>query len=245
VTPPAPGPPPSPPPRPAQPVTPATPATPWADGYRQAAPYWGPPPGAPPYAAAPPTEPLDAASELRAAGITASIVLLLGAPLGLLWGALRPAIDTGAAATQESLFDAAMTADVRLLLLGLALGVVAGALGWVFGRRRAVGVAAGIAVGGVLAMLLAAQVGRLAAHPDRLRAQVTRQFADHGYDFAKVDPRDQKVFLDQVRFENRAYPVAAGLPVAGCAVLALLLLTTEPEPRRAAQPPPFGVPVAG
>lgn len=200
-----------------------TAADPWAPPAPYADVSWAAPAPAP--AATPGPDPRqDLRGELRAGAITALMVTVLGGPLGLLWAAVRPALDPGAAALQESVFRVQLTADLRLLLLGLVTGVMTGLLAWLLGRARATGVVVGLAVGGVLAMLLAAQVGRLAAHPDRLESQVAQAFRDRHYvDFAQVAEPGRGNFLDNVRFTNRARTVALGLPLAACGVYSLLV----------------------
>lgn len=171
----------------------------------------------------PPPAPLELAREATAAALTALLLVPMGAPLGLLWAAFRPHLDVAAAATQESAFEAQYVADVRLLLLGLAAGVLAGIAAWVLARRHGLGVLAGLAVGGALAMVLAAKVGALAAHPATLEAQVTSAFAARGYnDFRSLDPDTRALFLGQVRFGLRATPVVLALPLAAAASFGVL-----------------------
>lgn len=161
--------------------------------------------------------------EVRAGAVTALLVTLLGAPIGLAWAAVRPRLDYADAALQESVFQVQLTTDVRLLLLGLAAGFAVGVTAWLLTRAHGVGVAVGLVVGGTLAMLAAAAVGPLAAHPDRLEAQVTRSFVARGYKpIADIGEPDRTNFLINVRFTNRARSVDLGLPLAACGVFALL-----------------------
>ncbi len=105
--------------------------------------------------------------DLRAGALTTVVLVLLGVPLGLLWQAVAPraavATTGDGALILASIEDKAfIAADSLLFLLGLGLGLLAGAAAFRLGRRRAPGVIVGLVLGGYLAVLVAASTGVLA-----------------------------------------------------------------------------------
>ena len=90
--------------------------------------------------------------------------VLLGAPAGLLWSHVAPRLRVTFGADGPSAADlegtkAFIGADGSYLLVVLAAGVLCGVLGWVFARRSGPWTVGALAVGGVLAALVAARVG--------------------------------------------------------------------------------------
>ena len=104
-------------------------------------------------------------AELATGLLTTIGLVLLGAPLGLLWAAVAPRPDVVIAAGNLDFVDREtkdfIAADGLLFLLLVALGVLAGALAWSHGRRRPFGVLLGLTLGGALAAVVAAKAGML------------------------------------------------------------------------------------
>ena len=112
------------------------------------------------------TRPLVDLLDLRDGLLTALVVALLGAPLGLLWAALAPraqvtTLDNGALVLADIEDKAFIAADLSLFLLGLALGLLAGTVVFRLGRQRGPGVVVGLVLGSYLALLVAANIGVL------------------------------------------------------------------------------------
>ncbi|MCU1600331.1 MAG: family ATPase [Frankiales bacterium] len=102
----------------------------------------------------------------RFVAIVAGIVLL-GAPVGLLWSALAPhytvAFDSKGNATYPLIEStkAFIGVDGTYFAITFAAGIVTGLLGWFVARRGGPWTVAALAVGSVLAALVAAHVGLL------------------------------------------------------------------------------------
>jgi len=102
--------------------------------------------------------------DLRAFAIVAVALVLLGAPVGLLWSAvaprltvvLRPGQDPAAQGIEGKAFIAA---DGYFLVIVLVTGLLTGLLAWQFFRRNGPFTVLGLLVGGLLAAKLAAVVG--------------------------------------------------------------------------------------
>lgn len=112
------------------------------------------------------TRPLVDLLDLRDGLLTALVVALPGAPLGLLWAALAPraevtTLDNGALVLADIEDKAFIAADLSLFLLGLALGLLAGTVAFWLGRQRGPGVVIGLVLGSYLALLVAASIGVL------------------------------------------------------------------------------------
>ncbi len=142
------------PPQPAWGYGPATPPPSPADqGATHSA--WG--------AAAPPPEPVDVRRELRDGALCALAVGVTGVLLGLLWLWLAPRVplltDGGAVYLKDPEGEEAVGADGVFTLVGLAFGAVSGVVLFLVRRRGGMGLAVGLAVGGLLASLLAWGVG--------------------------------------------------------------------------------------
>lgn len=98
-------------------------------------------------------------------GATTAALVLLGAPLGLLWAAVAPHATyllTGQGplpADPES--DAVFAADGWFTLIALGAGLVCGVLACLLPRWRGPASVLGLAVGGLLGAVVAWRVGRL------------------------------------------------------------------------------------
>lgn len=93
-----------------------------------------------------------------------AVVILLGAPAGLIWSWLAPHLTLtvssgGADAPDLESTKAFVGADGSYLLVGLLFGVACGLLAWRFARRSGPWTVVALAVGGTLAALVAAEVG--------------------------------------------------------------------------------------
>jgi hypothetical protein len=99
----------------------------------------------------------------RATGVLVFSVLL-GAPAGLLWSQVSPRLTIDV--TQQGLVypdlegtDAFIGADGSYLLVMLAAGLLCGVLGWFLARRSGPWTVGALAIGGMLAALVAQRVG--------------------------------------------------------------------------------------
>jgi hypothetical protein len=128
-----------------------------ADGVWTAPVDWQPSPPAAPG--------IPVKQRLGAAGLTAVVVAVIGAPLGLLWTVIAPGVpiiktDDGAVFATPSP-EEFIASDGWFTILLFALGVVAALVTWVFFKRfRGPWTLAGLVVGTVGASILAWQVGR-------------------------------------------------------------------------------------
>ncbi|HET7406617.1 MAG TPA: DUF2567 domain-containing protein [Mycobacteriales bacterium] len=102
------------------------------------------------------------------AAVTAACALvLLGAPVGLIWGALAPRLDFVVTAGGQGLdlvnpeSEALVAADGYFVFITAVVGIACGILAYRIGRLRyGPGLVAGLAAGGLGAAAVAAQVGR-------------------------------------------------------------------------------------
>jgi hypothetical protein len=113
--------------------------------------------------------------EVRDGAITLIVVALLAGPVALVWTAIAPKAGYASspnyiASTND--IGAFVRADGRFFALTLIAGVLCGALAWLLGRTRGVGVPAGLAAGGLLASFAVARIGEL-----KMKADVTKQLA--------------------------------------------------------------------
>ncbi|MDQ1689457.1 MAG: hypothetical protein QOK42_2432 [Frankiaceae bacterium] len=161
-------------------------------------------------------------SDAWAALVTTAVLVLLGAPVGLLWGALAPRVAVVKVAQGIDLqmpeTKAFVAADGSFLVIALLVGVACGVAAALIGRRHAPGVAIGLAVGGVLAALIAMKVGH------RLGYESYAQLRD----VAKVGTRGSAYLQLRAKGVLLAWPAAASL--------ALLTVTAGRRPAPA-QPP--------
>jgi hypothetical protein len=101
---------------------------------------------------------------------TTALVTMAGAVVGLIWSATAPKLSIRElAAGSEATFKTQVGADARFLLLSILAGVVCAAIVLAFGQRGP-GAVVGLAVGGVLAALVANRVGVVAQHDATLSA---------------------------------------------------------------------------
>jgi hypothetical protein len=157
--------------------------------------------------------------------LTGLLTLLVGAPLGLIWAAVRPHFDVAEALLEESHFETQLGSDLRYALIVAAGGVAVGAVAWAFGRTHGTGVAIGLLVGGALAGLIAWRTGFIAAHPDHLRAQIAAQFQAHGLrPFSTLDGDNQHAYIIDARFDLRAKSLSLLLPTTALTTFAGLYL---------------------
>lgn len=146
--------------------------------------------------------------ELRTAGGSALVVLLLGAPLGLAWAAMAPHLDLQAVSTgSESAFQVQLTDDlVFLVLTGLA-GLITGVAARLLGLPLRPPVVAGLLVGALAAGYVAASVGSLQRLPPLLEA---------------LSPTASAEQRGVLRFELRIPALVLAWPLlVGCTLLAL------------------------
>ena len=94
---------------------------------------------------------------------TLAVVVLLGAPTGLLWSALAPhakvVIDANGANFADAITEDFIAADAVFAGLILVVGLFTGVLAWLLARGAGSFVGIGLAAGGLLAALVAAEVG--------------------------------------------------------------------------------------
>lgn len=158
------------------------------------------------------------ASDVKAALVTTAVVLLLGAPVGLLWGALAPRVEVRKVADGIDLLmpetKAFIGGDgsflVITVLVGLAIGVAAALLG----RRHGPGVAVGVAVGSLLAAVVAAKVGHRIGYDEYVHLRDAAAVNTRGHYFLKL----------------RAEGVLFGWPVAACLALLTVTAARRPDP---------------
>lgn len=146
--------------------------------------------------------------------ITAAALVVLGAPVGLLWGAVAPRVNVDAvAAGSESAFGPLVGADTTFLLITVPVGISCGLLAWLLARHHAAGPALGLAVGGVAAALLAAHVGHLARHADIVMALGSRA-SDQALSYVDFTVRAHGVLLGWAAGALAAYAGLAALPMS-------------------------------
>ena len=102
--------------------------------------------------------------DLAGAVALTSLIVLLGAPAGLLWSAVAPHFTIVRTDGELSLPNiesskAFVGADGSYVVVVVALGVLTGALAWRWARSYGPGTVLGLTVGGLLAALVAAAVG--------------------------------------------------------------------------------------
>jgi hypothetical protein len=94
---------------------------------------------------------------------TLGVVVLLGAPLGLLWSAVGPhshaVVEAGGAYLADAQTEVFIAGDGWFLGLTILAGVVCGVLAWLVGRSAGPFVVVALAVGGLVAAYVASKVG--------------------------------------------------------------------------------------
>ncbi len=121
----------------------------------------------------------------RIPALVATSLLFLGAPMGILWAKVSPRIAVSFSAQGPALdhpeSSEFFATDASFMIVLVVAGLLTGAAVWRFTRRRGAGVPVGIAVGGLLAGIVARVVGgRVVVDPDL--ARVCRAAACDVYD---------------------------------------------------------------
>ncbi|WP_228447008.1 ABC transporter permease [Streptomyces paludis] len=130
-------------------------------------PWQTPPDGATPYPVAEADKGADSdfdlKTELRQGVVVLVAVTVVGLLLGLLWVWLAPRVplisDESAVFLKDTESEEAIAADGTFLLLALGFGALSAVLVFLFHRRGGIATVAGLAVGGVLASVLAWKFG--------------------------------------------------------------------------------------
>lgn len=117
----------------------------------------------------------DLRADALAGAVAALGLVLLGAPLGLLWAALAPQAQVRiVTADNVSYLDpeprAFLGADLSFLLIGAVTGLLVGLLAWRIAGRRAPGVVVGLALGGLLGSWIAVRTGARVGRPEFVAA---------------------------------------------------------------------------
>lgn len=176
----------------------------------------------------PPRSSLASTGDVVAGVVSAAIMLLAGIPFGLLWGATAPQVDVADLLNNsaETALEAAPAADARFAVLGAVFGLVAGLFAVWRGRRAGWPLPVGLFLGGIGGSLIAGQVGHLLESDSALAA---------------VPPTANSVVREVVDVAVRADGVYAVYPFVALVVfLALVALTTRPEPLQVPDEPPAG-----
>lgn len=141
--------------------------------------------------------------------------VLLGAPAGLLWSLVAPRLQVtfgtdGPSAADLEGTKAFVGADVSYLLVVLGVGVLCGVLGWVLARRSGPWTVAALAVGGVLAALVAARVGVVPGSHDAVEALRQGRVGHPPIDLylGRLEPKAKVPHL-RASFAALAWPVGA------------------------------------
>jgi hypothetical protein len=149
--------------------------------------------------------------------LTTALVTVAGAVVGLIWSASAPKLSIPAvAAGSEATFKAQIGADGRFLLLGIVAGLICAAVVLAFGQQGP-GAVVGLAVGGVLAALVANRVGVVAQHDGTLSALRSLGI-----------PHSARV-LALVGFRVRAQGVLLAWPIAALLVHGMVTLLHQPS----------------
>lgn len=122
-----------------------------------------PPPEAGPYGAAQPPRGTRLLADAKEAGITLLVLVLLGAPVGLVWSALSPHVQVvlsgaGASIAMPETEDF-IGADGRFVFVALVVGALSGVVAYLLARRRSPLLVLALAAGGLLAAYVAARAG--------------------------------------------------------------------------------------
>jgi hypothetical protein len=176
----------------------------------------------------PPRSSLATTGDVVAAIVAAAIMLAAGVPFGLLWGATAPKVNVPDLLdnSAETALEAAPAADARFALIGAVFGLVAGLIAVWRARRAGWPLPVGLFLGGLGGSLIAGQVGHL-LESDKALETVP----------ATANPLVRQVVDVMVRADgvHAVYPLVALL-----VFLALVALTTRPEPLQVPAEPPAG-----
>ena len=156
-------------------------------------------------------------SHARTFGVTTAVLVLLGAPLALVWRAFAPAAairrtPTGpqpVAPESNQIF----AVDGRFVLVSLGVGVVLGAFSYLLLRERGPAAPFGLAIGGLFAAGVAARVG------DRLVID------SYLYDFCRRADVECLVYTGTLRLNSTAALVV--LPVALLVAFVAMMLVFD------------------
>jgi hypothetical protein len=150
--------------------------------------------------------------------VTTAVVVLLGAPVGVLWGAVAPRVPVVKVAQGIDLqmpeTKAFVAADGSFLIITLLVGLACGIAAALIGRRHAPGVTMGVAVGGVLAALIAMKVGHRFGYDSYVQLR----------DVAKVGTKGSAYL------QLRAKGVLFAWPAAACLALLTVTAGRRPDP---------------
>lgn len=175
--------------------------------------------------------PRDTRSTVIAVVLTLVLLMLVAALTGVVWAGVSPHIDiVQVRAGSETAFGAHLTADLLFGLLGLAVGVGAGLVSWFTGgRRHPVAVVLTLAGGGLLAALVADQVGHIIRQPGLL---------------AQLPSTVSGGALSLLDFRVRLPAVLVMQPLAAVAVFGALALLSTRGQDRAPEPVPSWEPTS-
>lgn len=169
-------------------------------------------------------EPVEWLREARIALVVGAFVTLLGSVVGVVWHAVasKPAL-LDVASASEGAMKLLIGEDLWLGLLGVFAGVVSVALLRVVTSSAADGPGAqlGLAVGGLLAMLVAARTGHLIAH-DSLAAALRSKYPD-------ADPSVVTYLAKLFAFKLRMKAVLLSWPFAAVLLNAFIVGVRPPN----------------
>ena len=154
-----------------------------------------------------------ARDEVRTGLVALAVLVLCGAPLGLLWSAVAPRPDLVRQGGGLSYADLEtkdfIAADGLLFLLGAAAGLVAALVAWRLGRLRPLGTLLGLVAGAGLASYVAWKTGVLVDDREALLAAAR--------DEARTAPLD-------LPLELRSKAALLGWPAGAALTFALIAL---------------------
>lgn len=155
-------------------------------------------------------------------GITTALVVLLGAPIALLWRAVTPVVGIrqtpGGPQPVAPESNQVFAVDGWFVLVSVVAGLVIGAVAWLLLRDRGPAAPFGLGIGGLLAAFVAARVGELLV--------VDRYL----YDFCRGPDVDCLVYTGTLRLNSSAAVIV--LPVAILTAFVALTYFLDKEPHR-------------